>query len=493
MPRNARELLSNGRMGRFFSKSGPKLLRDLLSLSGGQAVSMLVGFITFAYLARQMAPEDYGMIELAISVAAFAAIVIECGAGTIGVRALAMQPDRAQTIASQVPVARFIMALFVLPAVFALSHFANLTPAGQALLWVYIASLIFAPLKQEWLLQGLEYMSLAALARPIRSLGFAVGVFLLVHPGTALVTVGLIECATLVLVSAYYVATQYALRLPFRAGWPIRDALRFLREGAAVGLSNMLWAFMLYAPMMMLAVLADPVQSAWLGAAQRLVISLLVLSFIYHFNLYPAITRSLHRDLTAWDRVMRASVHVIGWGGILVALMLTLFGHQIMTFVFGDAFATAAPALICLAWAFPLRLLSGHARWSLIAKNEQNHLLRAEIVGAAAMVTIGILAIPHLGAVGAALSFVGAILTSAVLTQIAVNRKVGPLDILSPCLVPAGAALAALAIWAVWGMQPWGAVAGLGLYLAAALVRRKPLIADFVRVAYAKPHDDAPD
>ncbi|WP_171208281.1 MULTISPECIES: oligosaccharide flippase family protein [unclassified Ruegeria] len=480
-------------LGKFFSRSGPKFLRDLLSLAGGQALSMVVGFITFAYLARQLSPEDYGTIELAISIAAFAAIVIECGVGPIGVKALAVKPADAGVLASQIPVARFIMALFVIPAAFLLSLLANLTPTGQTLLWIYITSLIFAPLKQEWLFQGLEHMNLAALARPIRSLGFAAGVFLLVHPGTSIATVGWIECVTLLLVSVYYIAGQYYLGLPFRTGWPIRESLTFLKTGAAVGLSNMLWAFMLYAPMMLLSVLAEPEQSAWLGAAQRLVISLLVLSFIYHFNLYPAITRSLYNDLAGWERMMQSSIHVIAWGGIFVALSLTLFATPIMTLVFGEAFATAAPVLICLSWVFPLRLLSGHARWSLIAKSKQRLLLRAEIVGALALITVALICIPHLGAVGAALSFFAAVFASACVTQFAVNRQIGAMSLIRPSVIPGLAALAALTVWFALGTGVQAGFAGLVVFVLCGLVRRKSLFSDLVRVAYAKPPERASD
>ncbi len=52
----------------------------------GQAASMLLGFTAFAYLARVLDPEAYGMVEYAIAVAALAAIIIECGAGNIAVR-----------------------------------------------------------------------------------------------------------------------------------------------------------------------------------------------------------------------------------------------------------------------------------------------------------------------------------------------------------------------------------------------------------------------
>ena len=45
------------------SDRGPKLLRDLAALAGGQLFSMVVGFVAFAYLARVLDPASYGTVE----------------------------------------------------------------------------------------------------------------------------------------------------------------------------------------------------------------------------------------------------------------------------------------------------------------------------------------------------------------------------------------------------------------------------------------------
>ena len=42
-----------------------------------------------------------------------------------------------------------------------------------------------------------------------------------------------------------------------------------------------------------------------------IVISLMTLSFIYHFNLYPVVTRTVAGDVESWARVMRASARLV--------------------------------------------------------------------------------------------------------------------------------------------------------------------------------------
>lgn len=475
------------RLAHILSASGPKLFRDLVSLATGQSVSMIVGFVAFAYLARTYSPEDYGSIEFAIAIAAFSAIVIECGAGTIGVRQLAKTPEDAPNLATQIPVARLLIALAVIPLVAVSGYILDLDNTVALLVLIYAVSLIAVPLKQEWLLQGFEKIHQAAAALPIRTAVFAAGVFLLVGQGTSIVTVGIIELFAVGAVSIYYLFAQYRWTVPFRLGWPFRDAIYFIREGFAVGMSNILWAFMLYAPMFLLVSLVGGEEPAWLGASSRLVISLLTLSFVYHFNLYPVITRTVLHDIDGWKRVIQASIRLVAWAGIGFALAVTLFAPVLITFLFGAAFETAATSLSVLIWIFPMRMLSGHARWSLIAFGAQKFLLIAEVIGATSLLLVGFLAIPHIGAVGAALALTTGILVSGVVTQIAANKHIGRMNLPQAIWQPmlAASIAAAAAVW-TFDEPLLRTLVGGAVFGTAMLTNFKRLMTDIQRIGYAK-------
>ena len=472
---------------RIFGQQGPKLVRDLASLASGQLTSMLLGFLTFAYLARVLKPEAYGAVEYAIAVAALAAIVIECGAGTIGVRELAKQPERGRELATSVPAARFIMAVLVAPLAALSTWLAGMEGTTATLVCLYALSLLAVPFKQDWLLQGFERMSQNALAQPIRTAVFAAGIFLFVHETSDLVTVGVVELAAVTAMAFFFLVAQHRWAAPFQWPVPLSTPLFLLREGAAVGLSNGLWVFMLYAPMIMLTSLAGTGGAAWLGAAQRLVISLVTLSFVYHFNLYPVITRTVSYDRGKWGRIMAASARLVAWAGIGLALVLTLLSADLMTFVYGAPFAAGATALSILIWMFPLRMLTGHGRWSLIAAGHQRYLLLGEIAGAIVLLTVGFFAIPALEAAGGALALVSGIFISGFVTQVAVNRLVGPLSLFRYAGMPLAAALGGLAVaHAIDGSAWLQAAAGLAVYGLVALTQIRTGLADMHTIAFAK-------
>ena len=469
------------------SAGGPKLLRDLISLFSGQGFSMVISFFAFAYVARQMSAEDYGLIEVAISIAAFGALVIECGVGTIGVRELARRPDQAAQIASQAVVARLIMAALVLPIAAIAAYYSAPDRAALILLMLFVISLIAAPFKQEWLLQGHDLMHQAAAAQPIRMLAFTLGVFLFVRAGSNPAIVGWIELVAVGLVTFYYFFAQYRWTVRYVGGWRIKDAFYFLKEGVAVGLSNILWAFMLYAPIYLLVSLTDATEAAWLGASNRIVISLLTLSFIYHFNLYPVITKLVKADVERWKRLISSSIRLVSWGGVALALPLALYSSQIAALVFGPKFSSAGPALAILVWALPLRMVSGHSRWSLIAAGQQKYLLQAEVVAAVTLLAVAILAIPSFGAAAAASSFVAAIAISFALTHYRVGVVVASLPSLLPAAIPFVLGMAILSVANVWALEPIErgvlAIVAYGVGLACFA---RTLYADLVRLAYAK-------
>ncbi len=476
-----------GRIAHFVSDRGPKLLQDLLSLLTGQAASMALGFAAFAYLARVLDPEAYGFVEYAIAVAALAAIVIECGAGNIAVRELAKRPEDGPTLATAVPLARLMLAMVVVPLAAVSTYLADLPPAASLLVWLYAFSAAGVAFKQDWVLQGYERMNQAAFAQPIRTGVFAVAVILLIDSDTGLAGIGAIEIASVAAISAFLIWAQYRWTVPFAFKLPFKEALYLIREGAAVGVSNGLWAFMLYTPVIMLTNLVGGAGPAWLGAAQRLMISTVTLSFIYHFNLYPVIARTIGRDRAAWGRVTQASCRLVAWGCIGFALGTVILRDEIMAFVFGAPFAAGGTALAILIWVFPLRTLTGHARWSLIAAGEQRFLLFAEIAGALVLLAVGFAVIPSSGAPGGAIALVSGILTSGIVTQFAINRKVAPLNLLRPAALPCAAAAAGFAAAETAGGPPLvQALVGMAIYGAAALTQVKVALRDVQTLGYAR-------
>jgi O-antigen/teichoic acid export membrane protein len=469
------------------SNEQPRLLWDFSSLAAGHVLSMLLGFVGFAYLARALSPESYGLIEYGVGLAGLAAIVIEGGLGPVASREVARERTRASELAGTVVTLRLTLTLVLVPLVGLSSYATGQTGPVTTLVWLYALTLLAVPLKQDWLLQGLERMSLVAPAQALKSAVFAVGVFVIVRSSDDLVRVGIVEIAAALAFAIYYVVAQRTVAVPLTLRAPNPQMWPLLRAGAVVGASNMVWTFMLYVPIFLVTNMAGSAQAAWLGAAQRIVYSLVGLSALYFFNLYPVIARRLHEDVPAWEGLMNRSYRLVAWTSLGAALVSTIAADTVIRVVFGPGFSSAVSVFSIYIWLFPIRLLAGHARWTLVAGGRQGLMLLSEMFATGTLLTIGVWLIPEYGAFGAAIAVVTANIVGWISAHIFAARHVGRLPSLRLTLAPVVSVLAS-ATPAVWFLDR--PAFGIGIaslsYLACIWLAGGDLLRDAMQLAQGK-------
>ena len=464
-----------------------KLARDFLVLSSGQAISKVVGFVAFAYLARSLGPASYGVAEYAVGLAVFFTMVVDWGMGPLGVRALAAKPESAASMAAIIPAARLIIACVAIPGLGLFALWSGQPKTTVILVWLYALSLLGVPWNQDWLLQGREMMTAAALAQLVRMCVFAVVVVTLVHGEGDILFVGVAELVAVGVTTAYYLGVQGSQICPVRLKFTIHELKRLVREGFSIGLGNVIWAFVQYAPLFLVANLVGGVALAWFAAAHRVVVSLLTFSWIYYWNLYPAMARRVGGGPHELRELINASFRVVAWGGILVALILSMAGRPLMALAFGSAFAEAAPAFAVLVWCLPVTLLSGHARWALIAQGFQRYVLYAQLAGAVVVLTSGIALTGSFGAVGAATAMTAASMAIWVVAHALAMRTVGQLPGIKATFLPAsGAVLSGLLGQALDGNPVLGAAVAAMAYVLFALLVDRRLMPDLLRLMRAK-------
>lgn len=467
-------------------KHKPKLLQDLVSLIGGQFVSMLIGFLSFTYLARVLDAPSYGALEFAIAVTSFYTVVVECGLGPIGVRRLALDRGSASKLAAGIPAARLLLAVLTVPLVGLTAYITHQDPKTITLVWLYAFSLGGVPWRQDWLLQGLEKMNLAAPGPAIRTLVFALGAFLFVRRPDDLVVVGIVQMASEALCSVYYIGVQQLWAIPFRIVFKLNEMRHLVWEGAAVGVSQLVWAFSQYVPLVLVATLIGGAERAWFGAPLRILGALLAFGFLYHFNLYPISARLLAEDRDRWRHLMWTSLRVASWSGIGLALMLTLFSAPFMLTIFGQKFTASVSVFAILIWVVPIRLLSDHARWALVARGLQRYLLISEVLGALTLLVAGLLMVPFWASNGAAAASIAGNLVTWITAHFFVTRHIGRMAPFHVPLLPAVTAVGwgTIMFLTHWNLFLSGSIAVVGFTACAFLIGG--IWPDIKKLAYAK-------
>lgn len=466
--------------------SGTKFFRDYIVLAGGQVIAKLLGFAAFAWLARVLAPVDYGAVEYVVGLAVFFAMLVDGGLDVIGTRRIGRDRSELPLLAFQIPVARLLLVAAAVPLMLLAATQLMKSHAPFALVLLYALSLLALPWRQLWLFQATERMAAAALADMLRMGVFAGLVWLLVRGPGDMRAVGWAEIAAVVTMTLYCLLVQHfaVARIQLRGSFAGFSAL--LREGAAVGSTNLVWALNQYAPLFLIGALIGGVATAWFAAASRIVTSLVTFSNLYHFNLYPSVTRNMARGDGSLGVLLARSLRVTGWGATGLALVLTVFATPIIRIALGPKLLDAAPLLSVMAWMVPVTIWSGHARWGLAAAGAQTRVLWSQIIGLTTTVVLA-LALGHaLGALGYALAAL-----AGFLAVWAASHRFAQLWQCSPppfrlVLMPLGLAGAIIALNRLLDLSTlWALASVAGFALLAPLIDRT-LIADIILLGGTK-------
>ncbi len=473
-----RSLLTNG---------APKFVRDLAILSGGQFAGKLIGLVVFAMLARTLDPEGYGALEYVVGLTAFFVTAVECGLGTIGVKRIARAREELPALAAEIPLTRLVIAILAIPLMIAGVEVFGSPAIPSGLVWLYAASLLFTALNQEWVLQSSELMSEVVVAQTLRALVFATAVFLFVRSSADVTAVGFAELGAVAVASIYCLWQQHFKVSPVRFSLSIPRMAILVREGTSVGLSHFVWSAAQFMPLFLLGSIVGAAQVGPFAAAQRLVMSVSTFSFVYHFNLYPSLTRAAADSDNELAKLLRISFRVTAWVSIGCALGFALSADLLLTSIYGERFAVGAPALAILVWVVPVMILSGHARWLLIVSDKQRCVLHAQIAGLVTIVLVGGPVIFHFRDVGAACTAViGSIAVWIVSHRFALRLNASPPELslfVKPLML---ALLLGLAVqFAELGLLV-KAVGGFVLFVVAAPLVDRDLVRDAIRLAQAK-------
>ena len=431
-----------------------------LMLLGGETFSKLCVMAAFAYLARVLAPRDYGIIELALSVTVFFVLGVESGMGLYGARVVAAEPARTPRLVPQVMLLRALLGLPAFAAMLAAA--AYFRSAGLGILAVNAVAVLLTPLLTQWVFQGLHQMQWVAAGTAIRNAVFVTLVLVLVRPGSDIRLVALAEVsgiAALAGFNAFLLVRRLHLRLEWQGLLP--GTRRLFRDVWYMGLSDFTWACLWYSPALIVGwVAADgAVQVAWVAAAVRIVLALHTFVWLYFFNMLPSMAKELAVSVDAWRALVTRSMAHSLWPACLVALGGTFIAPILIPLVYGAPYESAVLPFQIAIWMIPIAWFSGHFRFSLIAAAHQRWEFVASAATAAVTVASAAVLGSQAGSVGAATALILGGTVNAVLAVLFSGRHVGQMRFWAAA-APALGTTAAGVLLGIIATRAGGAMAG---------------------------------
>ena len=343
--------------------------------------------------------------------------------------------------------------------------------------------------KQEWLMQATEKMGRVALAEFVKKASFAIICVALIGGQGDLLFAALAEIVAVVLWIGVFLWSQKRQGFSLGLVWSKPYLHKIGTQAAPLGLNAMIWGVAQFVPALIVAIIAGLEEAAWFAAAQRVVVSLQAFSYIYHFNLFAAMTRRFAAGGDGMARLSAASFRCVAWIMVGPAIIGAVFANDVMAFTFGAAFTTSGPVFAVLLFVLPVHFLSGHYRWGLMAAGENRSAFRAGVAGAAVLLVLLPGLVWGMGAVGGGIAVLA---TAATILLVAEQKcrtfSLGIPSIFSACPQSVAGLLAVGLAVLILGTLDWFTqmVAAGALYATIALVFDRKLFAEFRHLAYAK-------
>jgi O-antigen/teichoic acid export membrane protein len=381
-----------------------------LSISnyGGRLVKAAI----VIYGARVLDTAGYGVFSYALTLAGFVSLFLDPGINSILIRetAKASEEERKTIFSTTLVIKLVLVALGVLLVLFVAPSFSTL-PGATALLPLVALILSFDTLRAFFtsLMDAHEHMQWDAAVNLLMNAAITVFGFwfLALRPDAHFFTLayaigtGVGALAALIVVFPYLLRSLRSFSLHY-VGPVLKTAWPFAVIGAlGVLLTN--------TDILIISWMQNATQVGIYSAVIRIVQIIYIIPGIIQAATLPAFARLAESlDRARFRAAFERTLGFIFLSSVPLALGGVLLGTQVMTLVFGGAYASGGLALkvlmVSMLFDFPTSVIAA----AIFSYNHQKSLIVSSAIAGISNVALDLILIPHFGITGSAFATLGA-------------------------------------------------------------------------------------
>lgn len=398
-----------------------KLVTNLGWLGAQKIFVMLLGVFTSGLIARSLGPENLGMLSAA------QAIVGIVGVAAMGVDATVFTQELYQNSENENAImggTTAVLAVTGLVSWLMLVLYAWLFASTN---WLFFLTIVVCGLRLLVTFPAPVAMWFQA-RMCMRDVVLPNTVGTLVLRGWQLLG-GFMKWGAVSIAAAEVISLLYIMSASFRAygrhgrslrGWMVNWGIGWsiLRRSIPGLVAGSLVVFLTRMDVLMLRWLRGEAEAGYYSAASSLTESLLFMGGMLASVLAPALMIARKENPGAYHAARRVHLRLSSAAGWLVAAVLSIMSTPVVTRVYGAAYLPGAAVLAVHAFLL-VPCLSGVAlQCHLTLEKNLRHLVLCLLVALAVNATLGVLLIPPMGGVGAALAALAAAISGYLITPL---------------------------------------------------------------------------
>ncbi|MDE2018740.1 MAG: flippase [Patescibacteria group bacterium] len=367
----------------------------------------MIKAIVIIYAARILGTADYGVFSYALTLAGFFTLFIDPGLNGIVLRDASQgeQESKFRILSTTFYIKLVLVTAGIFTVLFIAPYFSVL-PGAKALLPVVAFILFFDNLREF----------LFSFVRTMEKMEWEAGVFLLLN--VAIVIFGFIALrfspTSLALGWAYAAGTAIGLiGVLFLLRRYLKPMISHFSSRLVPKIFQAAWPFAVTGALGILLTNTDILIISWMrtasdvgvySAAIRIIQTLYLIPVIIQFSTLPLFARLANKDNPRFRAALERIVGTIFLISVPLAIGSAVLGTQIMSFVFGSAYAGGGLAFKILMATmlvdFPAAVISN----AIFAYNHQKSLIVTSAIGSISNVVFDIILIPFFGIAGSAVA-----------------------------------------------------------------------------------------
>jgi O-antigen/teichoic acid export membrane protein len=386
---------------RFVRKSS--LLANLLSVSGATLVSQLISLATLGYSARVLGPEKYGLAAFGVSVLAYATILLSPGLLTWGTRAIARDRTSSGKVLAVINLTQFVLACLSYAAL-SLYAFTFLSGLERLVVLLYGLGLFTTALSVDWVFNGLELMRIPSVLGIVQSILYTIGILSLIRSPDDLYRLPLLITAVPLLITGILYVILFG-RLKVRLNLPsLQDFKTAIFASVPLGLLAVLVKVTNYANNLIVKGYLGSEALGTFFSAFRLVEMVSLIPNIISSVFMPRLSRLVSTDESAARQEALLYARFQMTIAFLFGTMLFGEAPAIVNIIYGTRFIEAGNLLrvMSIGVVFTFAIISYTN--CLIAFGKDWVMVLALMSALVATVGGGLILVPMLGSIGAAVA-----------------------------------------------------------------------------------------
>lgn len=453
--------------------NGAHIARNVGALAFGHVATNVVGFVSFAYIARVLGPGGFGLVNFASAILAYFSLAATMGIPTLASREIARNRSNAGQIAGDMMVTRFVLASIAFLALIAATPFIAPSQQMRVILLISGVGLFSGAASIEWAYAGVERLIVPAIAGVVGALLHLGLVFLLVRSVgdvTLAVVASLAGGIASACLQVFIFHRWYHLRVRF-----VWSQMReIIRASVPFAISAFMIQIYYNIDSVILGYMRGATEVGYYNAAYKIVLFVNGFTGLYVQTIYPVISRLYSSDPSMVRPFLRRALNFVTVVALPLGVGGTLVASRLITFIFGPQYLSSGVPFGILIWSVVIIAFSVHYGNTLLACNGERVYAHGVAWGAMSNLVLNLVLIPSFGAPAAAATTVLAEAVVMAYMVVAVAARIGYYgpDPRLALKAAANVTVMGLVVWALLGRINVLAVIGVGavLYGALALV-----------------------